>query len=109
VQVEVLRDHVNVEGAHRKELAETFGQMVRTARRVAALIPELRDSIRRVLAAHPHPGVVADLLAHYCASDTYARQCVLSELDVCRRVRLVQVQLGQQIARQSIHPLRRLR
>jgi len=109
VQVEILRDHVNVEGSHRKELAQTFAEMVRAARRVAALESGLRDLIRRVLAAHPHPGVVADLLAHHCVDDLYAKQSILAELDVCRRVRLVQVQLARMVSCQSLHPLRRFR
>jgi Lon protease-like protein len=109
VQVEILRDHVNVEGVHRKELAQTFSEMLRAARRVAAAESELRDPIRRILSSHPHPGVVADLLAHHCVSDTYARQCILAELDVCRRVHLVQIQLAQMVTWQPLQPLRRFR
>jgi Lon protease-like protein len=109
LQVEILRDHVNVEGAHRKDLAQVFADMVRTARQVAASQPDLRDPIRRILAAHPHPGVVADLLAHRCVADTYAKQSILAELDVCRRIRLVQVQLACMVTRQSLLPLRRFR
>ena len=109
VQVEILRDHVNVEGARRKELAQAFREMVRSARRVAALESDLRDPIRRVLAGHPHPGVVADLLSHYCVKDTYAKQSILSEVDVCRRVRLVQVQLARMATRHSLRPLRHFR
>lgn len=109
VRVEILRDHVNVEGANRKELAQTFLEMHRAARQVAAAEPELRDPIRQILANHPHPGVIADLLAHRCLTDTYARQSILAEVDVCRRARLVQIQLAHMVAHQSLQPLRRFR
>jgi Lon protease-like protein len=109
VEVEILRDHVNIEGSNRKELAQTFGDMLRAARRVAASESELREPIRRVLASHPHPGVVADLLAHSCVRDVYAKQCILAETDVCRRARLVQVQLARMVMWQSLQPLRRFR
>ena len=109
VRVQVLRDYVNIEGSRRQELAHAFAEMVRAARRVAASETGLRDPIRRVLAAHPHPGVVADLLAHRCVSDTYARQCILDELDVCRRARLVQIQLARMVTSQSLQPLRKFR
>jgi len=109
VQVEILRDHVNVEGAHRKELAETFAEMVRVARRLAASEPRLRDPVRRILASHPHPGVVADLLAHYCIDDLYAKQSILAEVDVCRRARLVRIQLANMVSSHSLLPLRRFR
>lgn len=105
VQVEILRDHVNIEGTRRKELARSFSRMVRTARRLASLDDTMRDPIRRVLHKHPHPGVVADLLAHNCIGDIYARQCVLAELDVCRRVQLVQIQLARMLVSPTRHPL----
>jgi Lon protease-like protein len=109
VHVEILRDHVNIEGPHRKELAQTFSDMLRTARRVAEAEPELREPIRRVLASHPHPGVVADLLAHNCVKDVYAKQCILAEVDVCRRARLVQIQLARMVTWQALQPFRRFR
>jgi len=109
VQIEILRDHVNVEGPHRKELAQTFAEMVRAARSVAASVSSLNGLIRRVLASHPHPGVVADLLAHHCIEDAYAKQSILAELDVCRRARLVQIQLARMVSCQSLQPLRRFR
>jgi len=109
VQVEILRDLVNVEGARRKDLAREFAEMVRVARQVAASEADLRDVIRQVLSSHPHPGVVADLLAHNCVRDLYARQSILAELDVGRRVRLVQIQLAQIINHQTLQPLRRFR
>jgi len=82
---------------------------VRVARQVAASEADLRDVIRQVLSSHPHPGVVADLLAHNCVRDLYARQSILAELDVGRRVRLVQIQLAQIINHQTLQPLRRFR
>lgn len=106
IKVEILRDHVNIEGPRRKELAQSFARMVRTARRLASLDAGLRDSIRRVLHKHPHPGVVADLLAHNCITDVYARQSALAELDVCRRVQLVQIQLARMLVSPPRHPLR---
>jgi len=107
VHVEILRDHVNIEGNNRKDLAQVFSEMVRAARRLAALDPEKRNSIRRVLAAHPHPGVVADLLAHHCINDIYAKQSILDELDVCRRAHLVRIILSRMVTQQSPLPLRR--
>lgn len=107
VQVEILQDHVTVDGPHRKELSAAFGKLVRTARRVASSDPELRDAIRRVLSTHPHPGVVADLLAHYCIPDLYAKLCILDELNVCRRVQLTNIQLEQRVACHAPHQMRR--
>ncbi|MCX8036148.1 MAG: LON peptidase substrate-binding domain-containing protein [Candidatus Sumerlaeia bacterium] len=109
VQIEVLRDYVNIEGGQRKNLARAFDEMVRLARQVADAEPVLRAVVRKILTAHPHPGVVADLLAHHCIGDLYTRQCLLAETDVCRRVGLVSIQLAQMIRRQSLHPLRRFR
>lgn len=109
VRVEILHDHVNIEGDNRKELAQSFAEMVRMARRLSLLEPHLRDPIRRVLTRHPHPGVVADLLAHHCVKDVYAKQCILAEVDVCRRVKLVQIQLAQMVACPSPRLLRRFR
>ena len=109
VQVEILRDHVNVEGARRRDLAQVFADMVRAARQVATDQPELRDAVRRILSAHPHPGVVADLLAHRCITDIYAKQSILAELDVCRRIRLVHAQLAGMVSHRTLFPLRRFR
>jgi hypothetical protein len=109
VRIELLHDCVRTDGPHRKELSAAFAEMVGVARQVAAAEPQLGDKIRDVLARHPHPGVVADLLAHACVRDLYAKQCILEELNVCRRVRMVRIQLAYLLAGQSPHQPHRSR
>jgi len=98
LRVELLHDCVNTEGPRRKELTRAYSDLVKVARKVATAEPNLRDRIRGILASHPHPGIVADLLANSCLRDSYAKQCILEELNVLRRVQLVRIQMAQMIA-----------
>jgi hypothetical protein len=49
---------------------------------------------------HQHPGIVADMIAHAIVADPYTRQSLLEEVDIVRRMRLVQIRV-----REALHLL----
>lgn len=55
-------------------------------------LKEGRGLIQSALASHPHPAVIADLLASHLVADPYERQSILEETDPLRRLKLVLVQ-----------------
>jgi Lon protease-like protein len=74
-------------------LGELFREMTRLAQAVTDLLPKYRRPLRTILHTYQHPSIVADLLAFHFIPHPYDRQCVMEEMDVGRRLRLVSVQL----------------
>jgi hypothetical protein len=52
-----------------------------------------RNTVVPAVLQSPGPGATADLLAHGLLEGPYEKQCILDEVDVLRRLQLVQVQL----------------
>ncbi|MBN1517452.1 LON peptidase substrate-binding domain-containing protein [Candidatus Sumerlaeota bacterium] len=77
-----------------------FQCLSRAMERLLELLPQMRPIQQKILASHPHPGVVADLLAHYFVTESYDKQCILEEQNVLRRIGLVQIQIERFIEQQ---------
>lgn len=77
----------------RSEVAGVQKELVEECRELGEMMPEFREMIQSVLAAHPHPSVTADLLATSLVIDAYDRQSILECPDPIRRMRLVLVQV----------------
>lgn len=83
--IDHLRDAV---GEARKALREACSQLVEQ-------MPEYRETIQHAWNAHPHPGVIGDLLASSLVVDAYDRQSILDEQNALRRLQLVRVQISR--------------
>lgn len=91
-QVEILREFLAPEDeeeveADRARLLKIFHKLL------LAMPEETRHAFREEVWTNPPPGTLADLMAHVFAENAYAKQSILSELNIARRLRLVQVQL----------------
>lgn len=84
-----------------EDLGELFREMVRLAQAVVDLLPKYRRPLRSILHTYQHPSIIADLLAFHFVPHPYDRQCVLDEMDVGRRLRMVSVQLRLLLRRLS--------
>lgn len=74
-------------------------EMLMLARKLAARFEMLDERLKNIENAHLHPGIIADVIASLVVKDTYARQGLLEELEVRRRIRMVIVQLKTLLAR----------
>jgi hypothetical protein len=90
-RVQVLQDPP-IDG-HRAQVASLMKELHGLATRMAASLPELRETIQAAWAAHPHPLVVAGHLAQALVVDAYDRQSILEQDDPIRRLRLLRVQM----------------
>ena len=92
VEAEVLSGYSTPAEDSSHRIHQAFGQLLQTLDRMQLLLPQFKDACQKILVAHPHPGVVADLLANSFVVDAYDKQCILDELDVLRRIHLVNIQ-----------------
>lgn len=60
---------------------------------IAANLPTEVKGLRNLMNVHQHPGIVADVVSAMLVTDPYARQSILEETHVLRRIRLVCIQL----------------
>ena len=93
IEAEVLSGYSTAGPECGQPAQEAFAEMMESANRMLQLLPQFKSTVQKILAAHPHPGVVADLLAKDFVADAYEKQCILDEVSVPRRLRLVHVQL----------------
>jgi Lon protease-like protein len=101
-QVESLQDFI---GEKKKgQLNEAVKQLMWLCNHLGALFPQHHDTLKSVFASHLHPGIIVDTIAYTFVEGQYERQCILSELNIVRRIRLVQVQLKHLIRRYSKEP-----
>ncbi|GAB4323931.1 MAG: LON peptidase substrate-binding domain-containing protein [Candidatus Sumerlaeia bacterium] len=81
-----------------RELQRAASDMLQLVRELGEKYPRARRSLKSILSAYTHPGIIADLIAYQFVSQPYDQQCILEELNVIRRVQLVSVQLHMLLA-----------
>lgn len=72
------------------ELAHSCAEM---AQAISRHLHGNERALNNLMNTHQHPGIVADVIANALVPDPYARQSLLSEERVLRRLQLVRVQL----------------
>lgn len=77
---------------------EQMHSVARVAEALGRQIAPLRRQLTNLVNTHQHPGVVCDIIAACLVSDGYARQSILAEADIVRRLKLLSVQLDQLVA-----------
>lgn len=84
------------EGIEESERAEVFT----LTRKLAALAESIGEKVGEegrplinLVNTHMHPAVVCDIIASRLVSDSYARQCLLDERNILRRLRLLSIQM----------------
>ena len=93
VEAEVLSGYSTPSAEAGGSIQDAYRELVSSVDRMVRLLPQWKGLFRKIMASHPHPGVVADLLAHNFVAEDYDKQCILEELDVLRRIQLVNVQI----------------
>lgn len=81
--------------SHRQK--EINAMMHRVAAKAEAIVEELPASpkVVNIVNTYQHPGVVADVIASALVMDHYDRQSILAEMNIERRLALVNIQLHQ--------------
>lgn len=98
-RLEVIHDFIDLDNK-----TETNKEMKHTlciTEELGELLPHFRPIIRSILAAYPHPAIIADLIAYTFVKDSYAKQSILEELDTHRRLKLINIQIENMIRRLS--------
>lgn len=90
-EVEVLKEYIPLE--KREEVDAVFPLLQRTLYKIVGAFPEIEQSIKDKALINATPGILADLLSYAFVDNAYEKQSMLSELDVSRRLRLLQVHL----------------
>jgi Lon protease-like protein len=90
-EVNVLKEYIPIE--KREEVDNVFPLLQRTLHKIVGAFPEIEQSMRGPALTKPTPGILADLLAFAFLDNAYEKQSMLSELDVSRRLRLLQVHM----------------
>lgn len=80
-----------------KQWAATINNLRESAGRLTAVNPEIPDQVRMVIASIEDPGQLADFLAANLPIPTEEKQAMLEELDVPKRVRVVQSAVSRQL------------
>ena len=91
VEVEVLHDFVDL--TRKADVNDELGHLLKLTRQMGKMLPHFNPIIKSIIAAYPHPAIIADLITYTFIKDTYTKLCVLEELDTLRRIRLVTVQM----------------
>lgn len=92
-EVSVLHDVVPAE-VDEAELEADRARLLKIFHKLLLAMPEeTRQAFREEVWSNPPPGTLADLMTHIFAENAYTKQSILSEPDVARRLKLVQVQL----------------
>jgi len=90
-KVQILNDRHHPSQAQALVVARR--QVADMARRLAAARPDMREQLSKGMDEHVYPGAMADSLASVVCADVYDKQCILSETDLTRRLRLIGVQV----------------
>lgn len=88
-RVAPLQDVLNV--ATQDDTNALIQDVVELARTYTGGLEKGRAALDRLMEDHPDPAARIDILAALLVEDSYARQSLLSELDVHRRAQLVQL------------------
>ena len=91
VRVEVLHDFIDL--ANKVETNKEMKHTLCITEELGELLPHFRPIIRSIVAAYPHPAIIADLIAYTFVKDTYSKQSILEELDTHRRLKLINIQI----------------
>lgn len=96
----------SIDPRHREECIALARQVAEVAERLATQLNEGRRVLTNLVNIHQHPAVIADVVAAMLVADPYARQSILDEPNVHRRLRLVDVQvrsLAEQLEQRGQH------
>jgi uncharacterized protein len=83
------------------EVRELMHSVARVAESIGRQLPRLKHRLSNLVNVHQHPGIVCDVISSELVADSYARQSLLSEADVRRRLRLLSIQLDHLLS--SLH------
>jgi Lon protease-like protein len=90
-EVEVLEDHVAPEA--RASLPSEMQALGRLALKLIELVPQFHFDLAALSFDTDHASRTIDLAAHMLVRDTYARQSILNEPEISRRLQLTRVQV----------------
>ncbi|MCK4830335.1 LON peptidase substrate-binding domain-containing protein [bacterium] len=79
--------------SERKQLLDEIKFLLALCERLLEYIPNRKETLSRVINNSTHPGIIADQIAFNFIEDKYVKQCILSEFNVLRRVKLVIIQV----------------
>jgi len=86
-----LNDFIEV--GRKAEVVEVTKEMFRLTGNFSNILPQYSKIIKKIISSYLHPGIIADMLAFTFVTDNYDKQCILSELNILRRVQLISIQL----------------
>ena len=90
-EVETMEEYLASEG--QEEVEESMRALLPVFRKVITSLPETMEGMQPASWSKPHAGVVADVLAKVFMENAYERQSILSELNIQRRLRLINIHL----------------
>ncbi len=90
-QVDPIREVV--EPPDRSEVFRLMNQIALVSEAISNHVQEGRRSLTNLVNTHQHPAVVCDVASSLLVSDPYARQSLLEERNLLRRMKLLDVQL----------------
>jgi Lon protease-like protein len=90
-QVESLPDEVDPK--RKPETEALMLKLAEFAEQLAASLGEERRILTNLVNTYQHPGIVCDVVASRLVADPYARQSILNERDLIRRLRLTMIQV----------------
>ncbi|MCC6545934.1 LON peptidase substrate-binding domain-containing protein [Candidatus Sumerlaeota bacterium] len=82
-----------VDPDRRPETEALMFKLAEFAERAAAMAPTEIRNLRNLVNVHQHPSIVCDVVAAQLVTDPYARQSILEERDIIRRLRLTSIQV----------------
>jgi len=91
----------------REDVREEQRELESLCAQMSDYAPDLRGMLTNLTNQHLHPGIIADKMASLLVKEAYDRQSLLGERRVLRRLKLVNVQLRQQLTRmQAANPFK---
>lgn len=94
-KIRTMRDDYHLGQA--APLMEARRDLRQVCERLRPLDAALGEQLRKAIDEHVYPGAMADAVTVALSPGIYERQCILSETDLARRVRLVGVQARQRL------------
>ena len=94
--VELLSDFTSAE--RDRQVQADYQPLLRLFQKLNEVMPETADALDEEKRPAPPPGPLADIMASALIENPYEKQCILSELDVARRLKLVTIQLETMLA-----------
>lgn len=91
VEVESLVEEV-LEG-EKGSVAEALDHIIAMAEEVATYVKDGKRMLTNLLNTHMHPSVICDVVAGLLVIEPYARQSILEERSILRRLKLLAIQM----------------